>query len=370
MHPNHKSRIIGPHIWQIRAVRDCIGMVLLLGFCWIVFRLWDVFLPVFIALLFAYLVNPLQVWTSHHWGWSRSLTALLILSVTGLLIAAIVLGFTPVITEQVNTLRIKMPQYLTTLASKNGIELNEIYQKMTQWAPNFEDPQAFIEQMLDRASRTLSVITRIVSEAASWALMLALIPIYFFFFSRSFDAGLRFFADYIPYQHRPEIIRVLKKMDEATASFFRGRLVVAFIMIAMFAFGWWMAEVPYWFLLSILAGLLSIIPYASGVFWPMAVLLKYVDLATSGGNLSLMDILVWPSLVFLVVQFIEGWFLTPWIQSGQLNMSVPTVLIVVFIGGAFGGILGLFIAIPVAACIKILFEDVVLPRLRVWALNH
>lgn len=370
MQPQHKARVIGPHIWQIRAVRDCIGLALFLIFSWIVFQLWDVFLPVFIALLFAYLVNPLLHWTSRHWGWPRSLTALLILAIAGLLIVGFVLGFAPVVTEQVDTLRNRMPQYLSTLASKNGIELNEIYQKMTQWAPDFENPQAFIEQLLDRASKTLSVLTRIVSEAASWALMLVLIPIYFFFFSRSFDVGLRFLSEYIPYQHRAEILHVLRKMDEATASFFRGRLVVAFIMIAMFALGWWLTKVPYWFILSILAGLLSIVPYASGIFWPLAVLLKYVDLATTGAQLSLMEILVWPSVVFLVVQFIEGWLLTPWIQSGQLNMSVPTVLIVVFIGGAFGGILGLFIAIPVAACLKILFEDVILPRLRIWALNH
>ncbi len=370
MLPNTETRKVGPHIWQIRAVRDCVGMALLLILAWTVVRLWDVFLPVFIALLFAYLANPLQHWTAQRWGWSRSLTALFVLSVAGLLIVLFVSSFAPIVTEQINTLQQKLPQYLSTLASKNGIEISEIYKKLTHWAPKFEDPQAFIEQLLNQASRTLSVLSTIVSQAASWALMLVLIPIYFFFFSRSFDNGLHFIGQYLPQQNRTEIIRVLGRMDAATASFFRGRLLVSFIMMGMFAFGWWLTEVPYWFLLSIIGGLFSIIPYASGVVWPLAVLLKYVDLATSGGQISAMDILVWPSLVFLVVQFVEGWLITPWIQSGQLDMSVPTVLIVVFIGGAFGGVLGLLLAIPVAACIKILFEDVILPRVRIWALRH
>jgi predicted PurR-regulated permease PerM len=81
-------------------------------------------------------------------------------------------------------------------------------------------------------------------------------------------------------------------------------------------------------------------------------------------------VVVWPSLVYGVVQFLDGWILTPWVQSGQTNMSAATVLIVVFIGGAAAGLWGMLFAIPVAACIKILVDEFVLPRLRGWAATH
>lgn len=361
---------LGPHIWQIRAIRDCVWIAIGLAFIYIVYLLWQVFLPVFIALLFAYLTNPLQHWTAQRWGWSRSLTAIVILIISGLLFFGSISGFAPLVSDQVQMLQEKLPTYLNTLAERNGIELEEVYAKMSQWTNMLEDPQALVNQIVEQASRTFSILTRILTEAASWALLLVLIPIYFYFFSRGFDEGVKYVSEYLPIRHRDEILRVVGLMDQSTASFFRGRLVVAFIMIALFAVGWWWAGVPYWFLLSIFAGLLSIVPYASGIFWPLAVLLKYVDLATSGGSVSVMSVLVWPSVVFLVVQFLEGWLITPWIQSGQLNMSVPTILIVVFIGGALGGILGLLLAIPVAACIKILFQEVILPRLKTWALTH
>ncbi len=370
MRDDQSNGRLGPHLWQIRAVRDCVWIGIALGLVWIVYQLWEVFFPAFIALLFAYLVNPLQHWTAHRWGWSRSLTALVLLLVSGLVLLGCILGFAPLIGDQIDMLRERLPQYLSTLAHKNGIEMDEIYRRMSRWTDSIQNPQEFIGQLMERASRTFSIVGRILTQAASWALIIVLVPIYFYFFSRGFDDWVRFLGDYIPLRHRSEILGVVQKMDQATASFFRGRLVVALIMVGLFAVGWWLTAVPYWFLLSIFAGFLSIIPYASGIFWPLAILLKYLDIASTGGSASLVDIVVWPSVVFLVVQFLEAWLISPWIQSGQLNMSVPTVLIVVFIGGAFGGILGLLLAIPVAACLKILFEDVILPRVRSWAAAH
>ena len=83
-----------------------------------------------------------------------------------------------------------------------------------------------------------------------------------------------------------------------------------------------------------------------------------------------LSVLVWPSVAYLAVQFIESWVLTPWIQSQSTDMSAVTVLIVVFIGGAIGGVYGLLLAIPVVACIKILIQDLVLSRIERWAERH
>ncbi|MEO8047083.1 MAG: AI-2E family transporter [Nitrospirota bacterium] len=65
-----------------------------------------------------------------------------------------------------------------------------------------------------------------------------------------------------------------------------------------------------------------------------------------------------------MVQFVESWVLTPLVQSRSLEMSAITVLIIVFIGGAVGGFYGLLLPIPIAACIKILIQELVLPGLE------
>ena len=76
--------------------------------------------------------------------------------------------------------------------------------------------------------------------------------------------------------------------------------------------------------------------------------------------------MLWPSVAYLVGQFIENWILTPWLQRHSTDMSAVTILLVVFIGGAVGGLFGLIFAIPVAACIKIAVEEFVQPRWQRW----
>ncbi|MEO6165737.1 MAG: AI-2E family transporter, partial [Candidatus Binatia bacterium] len=62
--------------------------------------------------------------------------------------------------------------------------------------------------------------------------------------------------------------------------------------------------------------------------------------------------------------------LAPWIQSGQTNLSVVTIIIVVFVGAALAGVWGMLFAIPLAACIKIVLVAVLLPQLERWAAEH
>ena len=154
-------------------------------------------------------------------------------------------------------------------------------------------------------------------------------------------------------------------MDHAVSGFFRGRLTIALASAVLYSAGWALTGIRYWFLLGLITGILTIIPYASLIGWPLAILLKYLDgFSSENGSFDLMTIVVWPSVAYLVVQFIESWLLTPWVQSQSMEMNAVTVLIVVFIGGALGGFYGLLLAIPLAACIKILVQELVLPRLE------
>ncbi|MGH7835663.1 MAG: AI-2E family transporter [Candidatus Binatia bacterium] len=165
---------------------------------------------------------------------------------------------------------------------------------------------------------------------------------------------------------------ILRKMDGAIGEFFRGRLVVSVIMGVLLSAGWFLAGVPYWFFLGMLTGFLNIVPYLSVISWPVAILLTYVEgiSGSSGQSISLIDAVGWPSAVYVLVQLLENWVLTPWIQSGQTNMNAAAILLVVFIGGSLAGVWGLLFAIPIAACVKILLDEVLLPNLRNRAATH
>lgn len=220
-----------------------------------------------------------------------------------------------------------------------------------------------------------------------YAVQLVLMPIYFFVFAWHFDPMIRSLIVYIPKSQRERVIHLAKRMDTAIGNFFRDRIVIAFILGLFFTFGWWMAGVPYCFLLGMITGVLNIVPFASAIGWPIAVLLMYLEVQSTGSPYLSETVAVngaeggtwfdffwfwmtvagWPTLVFVIGQFLEGWVLVPWFMSQSSDLSVVEVIIVVMVGGAVGGLYGLLLAIPIASCIKILFTDVILLELESWA---
>jgi predicted PurR-regulated permease PerM len=349
------------HLWDIAAVRELFWIGLAVFLVWFGHELRGVFTPVLVALLLAYLVNPLVGGAVCRWHIPRPVTITALLIVMAIVGAALVAWLGPIVSEQVQDAREKN----AAIPAARDANLRR---------PGRHGVGAVQYTREPTAGRSFGVIGQVIGTTTEVALILVLIPIYFFFFSWHFDEMTNTISRFLPFSRKERTLRIIGRMDRAVSGFFRGRLVIAVITGVLFGVGWALTDVPYWFLLGIATGVLNIIPYASAVGWPLAIALKYLDAVTgsggSGGSVDWLSIALWPSLSYLIVQFIDGWLLTPWIQSQSTDMSAVTVLIVVFIGGAVGGFYGLLLAIPVAACMKILLEELLMPQWERWAAEH
>lgn len=360
------------HIWQIVGIRDLLYFGLILFLLWFGYYLRDVFTPVLVAIMLAYLVDPIIDYFEAR-RVPRPVTVSIVLVMLVVMLAGLSAWLGPLLFEQLQALARKMPQYLKSLSGHYGIGMGTLTEQVDEFIGRFrDDPMTVIQPLLTGTGTAFGFIGSVIGTTTGLMLFTVLIPIYFFFFAWHFDRIVNYFCRFLPASRKEEWLNIFRRMDLAVSGFFRGRLVIALITGVMYAAGWFLTEVPYWFLLGLVTGLLSIIPYISVVGWPLAVLLKYLDVVTTSGSSSVewMPIVFWPSLAYLTVQFIESWILTPWIQSQSSDMSAVTVLIVVFIGGSIGGIYGLLLAIPFAACLKILFKDLFLPRIERWAERH
>lgn len=363
--PTMPSPTVGPadrHLWQIAAARDIIILSGVASALWIAYWLGDVFVPVFLALILA-----------RRWGWPRPLTISLILITVTLSLVGLLAWLGPVLYEQSTMLVNRLPDYLRALMATYGVESGNVVDQLDETIRKLQiDPKQIVGQLFRTTGRAVGILTFVFSTTTYWLLSTALVAIYVFFFSWHFNSGVEKLRAYVPASRRVRVSTIVARMDGAIGDFFRGRLVIAIIMGVLLSAGWFFTGVPYWFFLGMLTGLLNIIPYLSVLSWPVAILLKYVDTLTnaSGATPDLLTVVLWPSLVYIAVQSLEGWILTPWIQSGQTNMSAVTIILVVIIGGVVAGVLGMLLAIPIAACIRIFFEEVVLPPLRKWAATH
>lgn len=208
----------------------------------------------------------------------------------------------------------------------------------------------------------VGVVGSAISLTSYVALCVVIIAFCFFFFSWKLDKLIAWFVPFIPAEHKNEVLGVIVQMDKSVAAFIRGRLVQALVMAVVLSIGWWIAGVPSWLLLGVLSGLLNLVPFAAVVGFLAALVLAVVD-SVAGGGFSIW-VLVWPTVVYVFAQGLDGWVVEPIVQGKATDLDPVSVLLAVMIGGALAGLLGMLIAIPTAACIKILSREVILPRLR------
>ena len=367
-----RERSAGRHLWEIAAVRDLAWLLLAIGVLWLGYRLRSIFTPVLVALLLAYLFDPLitkaQVWARMP----RPLTISLILLTLALVTAAFAVFLAPLLVEQIVALVKKLGAEAETFARHHGVDLGTAKAQLDALADRAsKDPMSLLQQLFAGTSRAFGFIGGVIGATSYVVLTLVLIPFYFFFFAWRLDR-MRKVVRFVPASHHEHTLRILRRMDHAVGGFFRARVVISLATGVCFAVGWWASGVPYWFLLGMATGFLNLVPYAAIVGWPTALLLKHLEVvgAAAGVPYPWLAVFLWPSVVYLAVQFLDGWVLTPWLQGKSTDLGTVTILIVVFVGGALAGLYGLILAIPVAACVKIVMADVVLPRLEAWARAH
>ena len=191
---------------------------------------------------------------------------------------------------------------------------------------------------------------------------------FFFFFLSTGYARVRDFAhEVLPHEHKDRILDLLGQMDRVVAGFVRGRITIAIIQSVIFTILYWLIGVPAPLIFGPLVGILSIVPYVALLGIPMTIVALAID---NSGWFAFQGSWWWtlgaPVAVYFAGQAVDDYVLTPAIQGKATNMDTPTILFASLAGGILGGIYGLLLAIPVAACVKILLRELFWPRFHAW----
>jgi predicted PurR-regulated permease PerM len=157
-------------------------------------------------------------------------------------------------------------------------------------------------------------------------------------------------------------------MDRVIAGFVRGRLTICLCQIVLFTIAYLIIGVPAAFIVGPIVGLLTLVPYGASLGMPVAMLLMALSPTLHNDfRDSWWFIIGAPVLVQGISQVLDDYILTPKIQGKNTDMSMPMILFASIAGGVLGGVYGLLLAIPVAACAKILYLELLVPRLKAWA---
>ncbi len=425
------------HLWQIQPVRDALAVLLVLGLVWIGYLLRVVTVPILLALLLAYLFEPLVRRLTRRGLLSRRGVALGVIVLAGVAVVvpallglglAVVQGVrvaqqtavsADVLIKSVDApgdadLRASLPNrtwivmrdYVVEQEARTRASEEESRRRAEAAVAGLPPPESppiqarvpalgaapgtailppspeyqLVRQALDwlranparvgqRALATgADAISAALNALGSLGMLLfgaCLTAFFFFFFSTGYGRILAFWDSLIPEARRGRVVELLGKMDRVIAGFVRGRLTIAAIIMVLYTIGYWALGTPAPLLLGPIVGVLSILPFASSLGIPAAMLLMWLD-PSLGLRGEWWWIVFAPVVLSMLAQAADDYVLTPAIQGKSTDLGTPSILFASIAGGVLAGVYGLLLAIPVAACIRILLREIVAPQIRNW----
>jgi putative heme transporter len=163
-----------------------------------------------------------------------------------------------------------------------------------------------------------------------------------YFILRDGAAVWRRIVQRLPERDRPRIDRAGEHAWRVLGGYVRGTAMIAAIDATLIGIGLWILGVPLAFALAVIVFLGSFIPFVGATLSGLIAVL--VALADGGPWIALIAL-----GIVLGVQFLEGNFLQPIIQSRTVDLHPAVILLAVAAGGSLFGILGAYLAVPVTA---------------------
>ncbi|MCB1020561.1 MAG: AI-2E family transporter [Acidobacteria bacterium] len=194
-------------------------------------------------------------------------------------------------------------------------------------------------------------ILSFIGSALAWVVL----PVYFGFFLMADGLKLERLHDHLPFlktETRKDVVYLIQQFVDIVVAFFRGQIIIAFLQGLLFAIGFSIVGLQYGFLIGLVLGFLNIIPYLGNIVG-LGVALPLALLQPEGGWVRVGAVLV----VFVIVQTIEGYFLTPKIMGERTGLHPMTIIVAIFFWGtALSGILGMILAIPLTAFLVVFWR--------------
>lgn len=344
-----------PPLWAIS-----LAAALLFG--WLLIELKEIVVLLVVGYCVAYILDPLLC-RLEKWQIRRTVGVLVVL--IGALVLLVVAGLTavPTIGREYARLAEKLPHYIDT--ARERIEpltrtvMDYVYLNTESGKPVWEyldsisgdTVEGIVSGIADALLQGYSITLTIIN--------LALLPFIVFYLSVDFHSLHRHALRLFPVQRRARVASIAGEMNFYVSSFIRGQILVGLILAVLYAIGLRVVGVELWFLLAVISGFGNMIPYLGLIVG--IVLSSIMALVTFGDFSHVWQ--VW--LVYIVVQVLEGNFITPRVLGGKVGLSPLVVILAILAGGKMFGLLGIFLAVPGAAILRVLFDHA-----HAWAIER
>ncbi|RMD84210.1 MAG: AI-2E family transporter [Candidatus Dadabacteria bacterium] len=325
-------------------------LLLAAAFFWVVSELKEIVVLLVVGYCVAYLIDPiLDKFESK--GISRSLGIIIMLVVVLLVVGILAVTALPTLVKEYKVLVRVVPEYYGRLKG----HLLPYLGQLGEYLPHGVDSGEIAQLLPDVNPAVIGGVVAKVSSALgsgySTALALfdlVLLPFIVFYLAIDIDRFHKALLGLFPVDLRDKVAKLFCEIDRYVSAFVRGQLMVGFVLFLLYAIGLGIVGIELWFLLALISGFGNIVPYLG--FLVGVVFSSIMALFTYGDFTHVLY--VW--VVFAIVQALEGTVITPKIIGDKIGLSPLLVILAIFAGGKLFGFLGIFLAVPCAAILRVL----------------
>jgi len=326
----------------------------------LLYYLSDVLIPFVVAILLAYILNPvvniLQKKVKYRW-----LASLLVLLVLILICVVAGLVFIPMIIDQSMNLGRLMQKYANNSAWREVIIEylpNGLWEKLQslQYVWEEKDFKPIIDglQNLDLLKIAQNVFEKVLPGAVgifsglgrvfAWLFGLFMIALCLVFTLLDFENIKQKLSAQIPAEHSEKVLHFFSTFDQIMGKYFRAQTAVAAIVGSLFAISFSIMKLPMGLPFGLFIGVLNMVPYLQVVSIPIAVFLGLIYTLETG--MAFWQVLLIIIAIYAGVQILQDMLIVPKIMGGTLGLSPIVILMSLAIWGKLLGFLGLVLAIP------------------------
>lgn len=311
-----------------------------------------ILLPFVVGIAIAYLLNPLLVKLDRY-EISRTVVTLLILTSFLAIIVALTLLVLPPLYREVAQLAEQAPEYIDSLWSQL-----QPYVEIVEKTVNEENlDESLQEAFKDNIGGALSAGTNLLGGILKGGLALigfvtfvVVTPLVAFFMMVEWQQLTTWIDGLLPRGSYEQVKNLLSEIDKKIAGFVRGQFLVALTLGILYAIALSIVGLQYGFLIGIGAGVLSIIPLFGSIVG------FFVGIAVAWLQTPDVVFVLTVAGVFLLGQLLEGNFITPKLMGKSVGLHPLWILFALMAGGALFGIVGMVLAVPVAATAGVLLS--------------
>jgi predicted PurR-regulated permease PerM len=322
------------------------GVAVTYGLVELFIRSRSILVIVGLALFIAVGLDPVVSWLTRR-GWPRWAAVVVVLLALAAVIGIFLATAIPPLTSQTTALAHKVPTYLKELQNHNS-ELGKLNAK-------YQIQSKLTNLLTSKGSSLLGGVLGVgalVLSTFSELLGVIVLTIYFL-------AGLPsiklFFYRLIPHSRRPRVILITDQITIKVGGYVLGNVLTS-VIAGLGTFIWLIIfGIPYPVLLALLVAILDLIPVIGSTVGGFIVTL--VALTVS------LPIAVATLAFYIAYRLAEDYLIVPRVMGRTVEVPAVVSLVAVLFGGVLLGIVGALVAIPVAAAIRLILNEVTFPRL-------